>query len=180
MRKLELLTVVTIVLVAAAAVVAQEPPEMPKPGPEHAALGSWVGSWAGDGELKPGMFGEGGPMSWSEECSWFGNGRYHIVCKSEGTGPMGQMKGLGIIGYDPNKQVYVHYGIDDGGWMNHSEGKRDGDKWTFKSKEKMGDTTYYSRMNMTMESAEKIVFSWEMSEDGETWTTLMDGASVKQ
>ena len=46
--------------------LAGEPMEMPKPTAEHEVLGTWVGEWAAQGEIKPGPFGEGGPMSRAE------------------------------------------------------------------------------------------------------------------
>jgi hypothetical protein len=160
--------------------VAEEPPAMPEPTKHHEALDVWVGSWTGSGEMMEGPFGPGGPMEWTEECSWFGGSRFHVVCESEGSSPMGETTGLGIIGYDTEKEVYTHYGIDSNGWTGHSKGTLSGNTWTFKSKEIMGGETFYTRMTMTMQSATKTSFKWEMSQDGETWTTVMKGTTEKQ
>lgn len=168
-----------VCLMVASAVVAEDPPAA-QPTAEHEALGAWVGSWSGTGEMKAGAFGPGGPMTWTEECSWFEGGRFHVICTSEGTGPIGPMKGLGIVGYNAGKQVYTHYGVDNNGWSGYSEGARSGDSWTFQSKELMGGKTYYSRFQMTMTSPNEIAFSWEMSEDGKNWTVMMDGMSTKK
>lgn len=161
---------------------AEEPAEIPMPEltPEHKKLEVWVGEWSGSGEMKPGPFGPGGPMNWTEKCSWFGDTGFHIVCKSEGTGPMGPSKGLGIISYNTEKKVYTHVGIDTGGWMGISEGTLSGNDWTFQSKETMGDKTYHSRFTMKMDCPSKMAFQWEMSEDGENWAVMMDGTSAKK
>ena len=45
---------------------------MPGPTAEHKLLAKWVGNWSGEGEMKPGPFGPGGKMTWTEECDWFG------------------------------------------------------------------------------------------------------------
>ena len=152
----------------------------PQPTAEHKALARWLGTWSGSGEMKPGPFGPGGPMAWTEECTWFGGGEFHVVCTSSGKGPMGPMKGIGIIGYDPEKKAYTHYGVDSSGWAGFSEGQRSGETWTFKSRETMGGKTFDTRFSMKMESPKRMSFTWQVSEDGSTWTTLMDGATEKR
>ncbi len=89
------------------------------------------------------------------------------------------MSGLGIMGYNPIKAVYTHYGVDNSGWSGYSEGTRSADTWTFHSQETVGAVTYHSRFTMTMESTDRMTFSWSMSEDGESWEMLMTGASER-
>jgi hypothetical protein len=180
-----IIRLVVWIAVAALAVglgFAEDPaaPQMPEPTPEHQKLDVWVGEWTGSGELKPGPFGPGGPVSWTEKCAWFGEAGFHVVCKSEGTGPMGPMKGLGIMGYDPAKEAYVHFGVDTHGWMAQSKGTLSDKTWTFHSKETMEGKTFHTRAVMEWVSATKMKFRWEMSEDGETWTILMDGTTEKK
>jgi len=175
-----MLLVVMLALFSIPAGSAEDPAAMPEPTPEHEALGAWVGTWSGSGELKPGPFGPGGSMSWTEECSWFGDARFNVVCKSKGTGPMGPMKGLGIMGYDTEKKVYKHFGIDTYGWMGGGEGTHSGDTWTFGSTETMDGKTYDTRFSMKWVSPTRMTFSWDISEDGKTWTTLMEGTSEKK
>jgi hypothetical protein len=174
------LIVVALALFLTSASFAEEPFEPPKPTAEHKELEMWLGSWEGSGEMKPGPFGPGGPMKWTEKCSWFADAGFHVICKSKGETPMGPSQGLGIIGYDPVKKVYTHYGVDSGGWVGLSEGNRSGDVWTFQSKETMEGKTFHSRFTMKMESPTEMTFSWEMSEDGETWTVMMDGTTKKK
>lgn len=159
--------------------LAQETMEPPQPTAAHAKLDFWVGEWTGRGEMQPGPFGPGGPVEWTESCRWFGGNEFHVVCKSEGNGPQGEMKGLGIIGYDPQKEVYTHYGVDSTGWAGHSTGALDGETWTFKSKEKMGDKVWHTRFWMKKISPTKMDFAWEVSEDGETWNAMMTGTTEK-
>lgn len=168
-----------LVVGCAGLAVAQEQ-MMPQPTAEHAALEMWTGSWSGEGELKPGPFGPGGSMSWTETCEWFEGGRFHVICRSEGSSPMGPMKGLGIVGYNPGKGVYTHYGVDSTGWSGYAEGTRSGDTWTFTSKETMGGQTFHSRYTMTMVSPKKMEFDWAMSENGDDWTVMMEGTSTKK
>lgn len=180
MKFLRSLVLMGIALVSISAGLAEEPMEMPEPTAEHKELGRWIGTWMGSGEMKEGPFGPGGPMKWTEKCSWFEGARFHVVCKSKGSSPMGPSKGLGIMGYNAEKGVYTHYGVDSSGWAGYAEGNRKGETWTFQSEETMGGATFYSRFSMTMKSAEEMTFSWQMSEDGESWMTLMDGVSKKK
>jgi hypothetical protein len=154
--------------------------QMPKPTEEHALLGQWVGEWVGKGEVKPGPFGEGGPMTWTEACQWFGGTEFSVVCKSKGDGPWGPTKGLGIISYNAEKKVFTHYGVDSTGWSGYAEGTRDGKTWTFESAETMGGQSFKSRFSLTLETPTRMVFSWSVSMDGENYMVMMDGATEKK
>ena len=86
--------------------------QAPKPGPEHARLGYFVGKWNGEGEMKPGPMGPGGKMKSTDTCEWF-EGRFSVICRYEGTTPMGPTKSLGILGYSTEEKVYTYYGVDN-------------------------------------------------------------------
>lgn len=170
-----------VALLASAALAGEgEGIQMPKPTEEHALLGQWVGEWVGKGEVKPGPFGEGGPMTWTETCQWFGGTEFSVVCKSEGDGPWGPTKGLGIMSYNAEKKVFTHYGVDSTGWSGYAEGTRDGKTWTFESAETMGGQSFKSRFTLTLETATRMVFSWSVSMDGESYMVMMDGATEKK
>jgi len=179
MRAVRVVAVVALGFVCSTLASAGEPPAMTEPAAEHQVLEHWVGTWKGNGEVKANPFGPGGEASWSDECAWFGGPKFHVVCRSEGTGPTGPMQSLGIMGFNVSKSVYTHYGIDNNGWSGYSEGTRSGDTWTFHSEEAVGDVTYHSRFTITMESEDRMTFSWSMSEDGDSWKTLMTGASER-
>ena len=164
--------------VAACAAWAQTPEGPPKPTAEHKKLDWFAGTWSGKGEAKPSPMMPGGPMTWTEKCEWF-EGGFSLVCRSEGKGPAGPMKGLSVIGYNPEKKVYTFYGVDNSGWSGLSEGTTDGKKWTYTSTETMGGQTMQGRFTLTPVSDKKMTFVWEMSQDGKTWTSLMTGESTK-
>lgn len=179
MKTLRLIVLVTLALLSTSVGFAGEASEPPQPTAEHKELALWLGNWTGTAELKPGPFGPGGPMKWTEECSWFAGAQFHVVCKSKGSGPMGPVVGLGIVGYDPAKKVYTHYGVDSSGWSGYSEGNRSGDDWTFQNTMMAEGKAYHSRFTMTIKSPTEMTFVWEMSEDGENWTAMMEGTSNK-
>jgi hypothetical protein len=150
----------------------------PKPGPEHQRLARYVGKWTGKGMMKAGPLGPGGPMTWTETCEWFAGG-FNVVCRSEGKGPMGEMKGLGIMGFSLDDKVYTYYGIDNGGWADHAKGTVNGKVWTYTSAARLGGKTLHSRFTLTEVSDTSQTFKYEMSEDGKTWNLAMDGESSK-
>src|SRR3954468_4576917 len=90
-RPLQLLTAFAMVSAASLQVAAAQ---APKPGPEHARLGYFVGKWNAEGEVKPGPMGPGGKFTSADNCEWF-DGRYSVICHSEGKMPMGQSKSIG-------------------------------------------------------------------------------------
>ena len=176
-----LLILITLVLtLTSTPITVAEDASAPQPTPEHKELEMWIGSWTGSGEMKPGPFGPGGPMQWAEVCSRFGGSGFHVICNSTGTAPTGPMQGLGILGYHPGKKVYTHYGIDNSGWAGLSDGTRSGDSWTFESEDTMEGKTYHSRFTIMMNSPTEMKFTLEMSEDGKSWTGMMEGISKKK
>ena len=59
-RPFRLLTGCAVLLAAGPQLVSGQ---APKPGPEHARLGYFVGKWKAEGEMKPGPMGPGGKMT---------------------------------------------------------------------------------------------------------------------
>lgn len=153
--------------------------EMPKPGPEHQRLAHFVGTWSGEGNMMPGPFGPGGKSSWTSKCEWF-EGKYAVVCHSEGNGPMGPSKGIGISTWDPAEKVYTYYGLDSIGFAFYSKGKVSGDTWDYTSEYTMEGKTYKSRFQIKETSPTSHTFSESMSEDGKNWKPAFDGKETKK
>jgi hypothetical protein len=93
---------------------------------------------------------------------------------------MGPMKGLGIIGSNPGKQVCTHCGVGSTSWSGFLGGTRDGDTWAFRSEEVMGGDTSCSGFNVTMASPDIMTFTWEAPGDGSGWTVMMGWTRTKK
>ncbi|MBP7148429.1 MAG: DUF1579 family protein [Acidobacteria bacterium] len=173
------LTWVALLAAAAPAALAQAP-ERPVPGPEHKKLEFFVGKWKGEADMKPNPFVPGGKYNSTDTCEWF-DGNFAVVCRSEGSGPAGQMKSLGLIGYSPEEKVYTYYGLDNGGMMMTSvaRGTLQGDTWTFVDEAKMGGKTVKSRYTMRQLSPTSYSFKWETVGDKGEWVTVMEGKQTK-
>jgi hypothetical protein len=158
-------------------VLAQAPPA-PKPGPEHKALAYFVGKWTGESELKPGPLGPGGKMTSVDTCEWFGAG-FHVVCRGDGKGVMGEMKTIGILSYNTGNKTYHFYGVDSIGSAELATGTKNGGTWGFTADSTFGGMAFKSRYTIVEGSPTSYTFKWEMSQDGTKWATVMEGKATK-
>ncbi len=153
--------------------------EMPKPSAEVKKLGYFVGTWKNEGEMKQNPFGvPSGHFTSTDKCEWF-TGGWHVVCHSSGKGPSGAMHGLGILAYNSNEKAYTYYGIDNMGFAEESKGTADGNNWAYTADEKIGGKTYHRRYSVDASSPDSYTYKYETSEDGKTWTSVMEGKATK-
>jgi hypothetical protein len=150
----------------------------PKPGPEVKKLAYFTGTWTSEGEIKPNPVMPAGKFTSNDGCSWY-KGGFHVVCYSKGSGPMGAMQGLGILGYNSEEKVYTYDGIDNSGHADHAKGTTDGKTWNYTSEDKMGGKTMYGRYSMSDLAPDSYMFKWEMSEDNKTWSAVMEGKATR-
>ncbi|HMK31286.1 MAG TPA: DUF1579 family protein [Terriglobales bacterium] len=170
-------TACLLTIVFAVLSVAQGPP-MPQLTPEHKRLEYFVGTWKSDLDMKPGPMGPGGKGSSTDVDELFPGG-FFLTIKSDGAMPgMGTMRSLAFIGYDAGKKVYTYTSIDNMGMHEVSTGTVDGKTWTWYS-EPSPAMPMKGRFIMKEVSAKEYTFQYDMSQDGKTWTTVMNGTSTK-
>lgn len=154
--------------------------QAPKPGPEHARLGYFVGKWKSEGEIKPGSMGPGGKTSSTDNCEWF-DGRYSVVCRSEGTTPMGPSKNLGILSYNAEEKVYTYYGVDNTS-MNMASvprGTVQGSTWTYTDESTMGGKKVKSRVIIKEVSPTEYTFRMDFQGPDGKWAPVMESKNTK-
>jgi hypothetical protein len=164
--------------VAVPALGAQTMAAPPKPGPEHQKLAYFAGRWRSEGEMKPGPMGPGGKMTGTSTCEWF-KGGFHLVCRSDGTGPGGAMQGLGILGYSSERKRYTYYGIDNSGMGDPSYGELVGATWNWEGESLMGGQTVKGRYIIKQGSADSYSWTWEVSMAGGPWTLVGQGTETR-
>ena len=167
-----------VALLGAGLALAQNPPAAPKPGPEHKKLEYFVGKWSLEGEMKPGPMGPGGKMTGSENCEWFMGG-FHVVCHSAGKGPMGEVKGIGVMGYSSEGKHYTYYGIDNTGWADLAKGSVEGDAWSWTSEGTMGGKSMKGRYSIKKLTPDSYTFKGEISVADGPWTVMMEGKETR-
>jgi len=179
-RMLNMLAVCGVVSVASVQLVAAQAPPAPKPGPEQARLGYFVGKWTAEGEMKPGPMGPGGKMTSSDDCQWF-EGQFSVICHSEGTTPMGPSKSIGILGYSPEEKVYTYYGVDNTNMTMASvpRGTVRGDTWTYNDEGTMGGKKFKTRVTIKELSPTAYTFKMEMQGPDGKWTPVMESKNTK-
>ncbi len=153
-------------------------PALPKPGPEQAPLGYYVGKWKSEAEIKPGPLGPGGKMTSMDTCEWFAGG-FQVICRGDGSGTMGKMTSLGVMAYSATDKAYTYYAIDSMGSSELSKGNKSGNTWTYTSMSNFGGQTFHSKFTITETSPTAYTFRWEQSPDGKKWAVLMEGKSTK-
>jgi hypothetical protein len=169
--------ILSMSLAFATVAIAQMP--SPKPAPELKKLDVFAGSWILEGNMKPGMMGPGGSMSENEKCEWM-EGGFYLVCHSDYTGTMGSGIGLSVMGYSADDKAYTYREFNSFGEFDDSKGTLDGDTWIWTSDEKMGGMTMKGRFIMKMTSTTSYNFTFDMSQDGTKWSTVMDGKATKK
>jgi Protein of unknown function (DUF1579) len=183
MRRTFVLAAVCMLLSAAgvrpaAAQPAGKPPD--KPGPEHQRLGYFVGKWTSEGDMKPGPMGPGGKITSTDSCEWF-EGRFAVLCRYDGKGPMGPSKGLGVLGYSTEEKVYTYYGVDSTPMAMTSipRGTVQGNTWTYTDEGMMGGQKVKSRVTLTELSPTSYTFKMEIQGPDGKWATAMESKNTK-
>lgn len=153
--------------------------ERPKPGPEQARIGYFAGQWKFEGESKGSPMGPPGKISMMETCEWFAGG-FHLVCRSEGTTPVGAVTGQAVMGYDPAEQTYTYYAISSVGDGFFVRGHVDGKVWTWTLQSTMEGQTMKFRATITEESPAAYSFRLESSVADGDWMVVEEGRATKQ
>jgi hypothetical protein len=174
-----LLPILGLVALVPSLVLAQAP-QKPTPGPEHKRLGYFVGNWRGESDVKQNPFMPAGKYTSSDKCEWF-EGGFAVMCRNEGKGPKGTMKGLGLISYSTEEKAYTYYGVDNSGMTmaTVSKGEVANGTWTFTDESKMGGKMVKSRYTMRETSPTAYSFMWETQGEDGRWTTVMEGKQTK-
>jgi len=150
----------------------------PKPGPEVQKLACYVGMWKFDGEIKAGLFFPSGKYSVTGSCDWFAGG-FHVVCRSEGTGPAGTRTELSILAYDAEAKTYTYHGISSFGDSNSSKGSVVGNTWTYLWDSKAAGRLARFRYTEVHVSPTVYTFKLENAVAGGPWTVIEEGKATK-
>jgi len=177
--RLRFITIAFVALFFAIALPVQAQMDMPKPGPELKKLDYFAGTWTTEGDIKPGPMGPGGKFSGTDHVQWM-DGGYFLVTRSEFNGAMGKGTETSYMGYDANDKAYTYDSFSTMGEADHSKGTVDGDTWNWHNEEKMGGQTMKGRFTVKVVSPTSYNMKFEMSSDGTTWTTVMEGKATKK
>jgi hypothetical protein len=153
--------------------------EIPRPAPQLKKLDYFVGTWAAEGEIKPGPMGAGGKFTGTNRVLWM-DGAFFLVTDSEFNGAFGKGSETSYMGYDTNDKLYTYDSFNSLGEADHAKGTVDGDTWIWLSETRMGPQTVKGRLTIKMLSATAYNFKFEVSADGTTWNTVLEGKDTKK
>jgi hypothetical protein len=168
---------ICVVMLMLASVAVAQAPQMPKPGPETKRLQYFVGTWKSEYELKPGPMGPGGKMASTDHAQMMPGG-FFAVTHTDGTGAMGELHEISVLGYDAEAKVYTYDAFNNYGEAEHFKGTVQGDTWTWTSEAKMGGKPAKLRFTAKEVSPAMYTMKLEMATDS-GWTTVMEGKSTK-
>ena len=168
--------IILITIMVCGAVAAAQMPQPRQPGAEEKNLAYFSGTWTLDGNLK--AMGPNGKFIETEHNEFLAGG-FYLISHSEGTSPMGKDVQLAIFGYDPEKKVYTYASYTNMGQAEHATGTFDGKTWTWSSELSMGGQTAKTHFIITEVSPTAYDFKFEISQDGNSWTSMMDGKATK-
>ena len=149
-----------------------------------AALASIVALQVAAGQAqppaKPGPMGPGGKITTTDDCQWF-EGKFSVICRTEGTTPNGPTRSIGILGYSTEEKVYTYYGVDNSGMTMSSvpKGTIQGDTWTYHDESTMGGQKVKSRVTIKEVSPKSYTFRMEFQGPDGKWVPAMESTNTK-
>ncbi len=169
--------IAVFIALTASALLAQGPP-MPKAQPEHQKLHYFVGEWKSEGEMRASPFGPAGKYTSTDHNYMLGD--FYLVMQSEGSGPMGPIKEIAMMGYDPKAKQYTYEGFNSMGEHESSLGILSGNTWTWTSPEQeIGGKKAKGRFILKEASPTSFTYTFESSVNGGPWTNIMEGKATK-
>ena len=155
---------------------------LPKPAPEVKKLGYFVGKWATAGTIAPGSWGRGGKFSWTETTKWM-SGHFFVIGQWDFEMPSalgGDGEEIFVIGYDTRQNVYTFDAFSSQGLHQISKGVVSDDTWIWTSESASSAQIVQQKMTMTILSPTSYSLKFELSTDGATWKTFMEGLATKR
>jgi hypothetical protein len=155
---------------------------VPKPGPEVKKLEYFVGSWTVEATIGQGPWGAGGKFTSQDKNDWMPGG-FFLEGHSDFKMPPevgGDGTEIAYMGYDTDKNLYTFDAFSSQGRHQVSQGTFSGDTWTWNSEASYEGTDIKQKMTMKIVSPTVYNMKFEISMDGTTWMTFMEGKATKK
>ncbi len=152
------------------------------PGSEVKKLDYFLGTWTTEGTVAQGPWGTGGKFSSSETYEWM-PGNFFVQGHSDFKMPPevgGDGKEVSFMGYDTQQNVYTYDAFNSQGRRETSKGTASGDTWTWTSSANYGGQDIQQKMTVKALSPSSYSMKFEISMDGKSWMTFMEGKATKK
>jgi Protein of unknown function (DUF1579) len=141
-------------------------PAPSQPGPEHEQLGLLVGRWKTEGFVRPGDWGPSARIVAVDSYEWL-DGGFFLFHRFDAVVGQEEVKGIEIIGYDPESKNYRGVSFDNHGGADTFHASLAGRVWKSWGPSQRFTGTF-SADGCTLSGA------WERSSDGTDWLPWMD------
>lgn len=166
-----------LALLGAIFVVAQTPPQSPRPSPELKKQDFFVGNWTLEGKTKASLFGPGGQKFKSTESLEWMPGGFFLLAHSYSDGKLLE---LTIIGYDSNEKVFTHTSYNSAaGAVERWRGSADDDSWTWTKDGAIDGKPVKVRLTIKKTSSRSYSFVEDVKPEGGDWSTVAEGTGTK-
>lgn len=153
--------------------------DMPKPLDEHRRLRALAANWVGEETLHPSPWDpKGGSAVGRFQARVDMDGFFVVADYIEERGGQVSYRGHGVYGYDAQEKAYTMHWFDSmgSGTPAPARGRWEGNRLSFENKSPMGQ----SRYSYAFDGENRLTFTLESSQDGRTWTTLMEGRYTRK
>ena len=158
--------------------LAQTPAQAPQPGPEVKRLEYFAGTWTTETEMKAGPMGSGGKMI-STDKSQMMPGGFFLVTHTEGSGTLGEVKEMAVMGYDAVSKQYTYDSYNNFGEAQHFKGTVEGDTWTWLGDLKPGSPVKLRFIAKEVSPKQYTMRLEMMMQSGGNWLPLLSGRATR-
>jgi hypothetical protein len=154
----------------------------PKPGAEVKKLDYFVGSWTVEATIAQGPWGAGGKFSSTDTNEWM-PGSFFVEGHADFKMPPelgGDGKATSFMGYDTDQNVYTYNEFNSQGRRENSKGTISGDTWIWTSAQNYDGQEFKQKMTMKVLTPASYSLRFEISMDGTSWMTFMEGKATKK
>lgn len=152
--------------------------DMPKPTDAHKKLEMLLGTWEGEEKMNPSPWAPEGGMAQGKVVNRPALDGFNVVQEYEQKAQgKTTFTGHGVFEWNPKESCYIMYWWDSYGSPGSlHKGNFDGKVLTLNSKGEMG----MSRAIFDLRETGAYGFKMDMSQDGKTWATFMEGKYSKK
>ncbi len=147
-------------------------------GPEHKNLEYWLGTWTLASDVKASPFGPAGKMTGIDIVE-LGPGGFFLVFRNDSKTPAGNLKRIGIMGYDVQAKSYTWNGFDSMGTAESAKGTVQGSTWSWTTENKVTGKLVKGRFTANVTSPTSYTYKFEMQSDTGAWSTVEEGKATK-
>ncbi len=170
---------IPMLLIAALSAWGQMPS---KPGPEVKKAEYFLGTWTTEGTVAQGPWGAGGKFSSTETEEWMPGGFFLVGHNNFKMPPEigGEGSATSFMGYDSEANQYTFDEFNSQGRRESSKGSVSGDTWTWTSSQVYAGQDIKQKLTIKTLTPTSYTMKFEVSMDGTTWMTFMDGKATKK